>query len=329
MRGMNRQAFHRIANLAVVVAGSFLLVTGVRAQNSAQPAGQTGQPAAQPAQGQGQGRGGRGGSRAIPGGYNPSGYNMKVLPPGGPAPRMADGHVDLTGRYYPNSGGRMLDSATPGNVDPAAFKHRLTTEDKLDWKPGMEAKYMSPVPYGICDQAGTPSAWTMQDNQHAPLEFIASPSRVVLLTEYPLDVRMIYMNRPHPKDPDPTFNGDSSAHWEGDTLVVDVIAIDDRLRNVAVGGLSGEGNAWLHSDKEHIIERWTRTSKNYLTYQITIEDPVILEKPWTSAVRNWSLVTDPKEEWGEVFCTHNEEPQEWQHINEGTKNDYENKFKNQ
>ena len=46
--------------------------------------------------------------------YNPQGLNMHVLPPGGPAPRLADGHVDLTGRYYPNSGGRMLDSATPG-----------------------------------------------------------------------------------------------------------------------------------------------------------------------------------------------------------------------
>jgi hypothetical protein len=243
---------------------------------------------------------------------------------------MADGHVDFTGRYYPNSGGRMLDSATPGNVDPEAFTQfdpKVTPEEKLSFKPGMAAKYMSPVPYGICDQAGTPSAWTMQDNQHAPLELISSPSRVVLLTEYPLDVRMIYMNRPHPKDPDPTFNGDSSAHWEGDTLVVDVIALDDRLRNVAVGGFSGEGNAWLHSPMEHIVERWSRPSKNYLTYQITIEDPMILTKPWTSAPRKWSLVADPKEEWGEVFCTHNEEPDEWKHIDNGVKDDYENKYK--
>jgi hypothetical protein len=325
MRGMSRQFLYRIASAAVVLAGSCILFAHVSAQDSAQPAGQ----AAQAGQA-GQGRGGRGGPRGIPGGYNPSGYNMHVLPPGGPAPRLSDGHVDFTGRYYPNSGGRMLDSATPGNVDPLAFRQfdpKVTPEEKLSWKPGMEAKYMSPVPYGICDQAGTPSAWTMQDNQHAPLELISSPSRVVLLTEYPLDVRMIYMNRPHPKDPDPTFNGDSSAHWEGDTLVVDVIALDDRLRNVAVGGFSGEGNAWLHSPMEHILERWTRPSKNYLTYQITIEDPLILTKPWTSAPRKWSLVADPKEEWGEVFCTHNEEPDEWKHIDNGVKDDYENKYK--
>ena len=43
---------------------------------------------------------------------------VKPLPPGGPAPRMKDGHVDLTGRCYPNAAGIMLDSA-PGELDPA------------------------------------------------------------------------------------------------------------------------------------------------------------------------------------------------------------------
>ena len=61
--------------------------------------------------------------------------------------------------------------------------------------------------------------------------------------------------------------------------------IHDRPRNVAVGGFSGEGNAWLQSDQEQIIERWSRPSKNYLIYQIPIEDPLILTKPWASASR--------------------------------------------
>ena len=68
------------------------------------------------------------------------------------------------------------------------------------------------------------------------------------------------------------------------------------------------------SDQEHVIERFTRTSKNYLIYQVTIEDPVVLAKPWTSAPRKWSLAQDPHDEWGEVFCTHNEEPEEYKKI---------------
>jgi hypothetical protein len=247
----------------------------------------------------------------IVGGFD----QVRALPPGGPTPRLADGHPDLTGRYYPNSAGRMLEGAYP--VDRSIFRQfdpKETPEERPVFKPGMEAKYKSPVPYGTCDQAGTPSSITMQENQHAPIELISSPTRLLVLAEYPLTVRMIHTDgRAHPKDPDPTFSGDSTAHWEEDTLVVDVIAIDERMRNIAVG-FPGEGGAWLHSDQEHIIERFTRPSKNYLIYQVTIEDPVVLAKPWTSAPRKWSLAQNPNDDWTEVFCTHNEEPEEYKKI---------------
>jgi hypothetical protein len=237
------------------------------------------------------------------------------VPPGGPPPRLADGHVDLSGRYYPNSGGRMLEEAYP--VDKTLmrqFDAKVTPEEAPVFKPGMAAEYKSPVPYGECDQAGTPSSITMQANQHGPMMLMQVPGMLTILVEYPLTVRMIHTDgRPHPKDPDPTFNGDSTAHWDGDTLVVDVTAIDTRLRNIAVGFI-GESGAWLHSDQEHIIERFTRTSKNYLTYQVTIEDPVALVKPWTSAPRTWSLSQDPNDDWQEYFCTHNEEPEEYKKL---------------
>ena len=136
----------------------------------------------------------------------------------------------------------------------------------------------------------------------------------MILVEYPLDVRMIYIDgRPHHKDPDPTFNGDTTAHWEGDTLVVDAIAIDDSDEEFR-GGVPREGGAWLHSDQEHVMERFTRPSKNYLIYQVTIDDPVVLAKPWTSAPRTWTLAQDPNDEWGEYFCTHNEEPEEYKKL---------------
>jgi hypothetical protein len=268
---------------------------------------------------QGQGGGqvpGRGSYRPAPG-KSPvpivGGFEqVHPLPPGGPAPRMADGHVDLTGRWYPNAAGRMLQFAYP--IDPAAlrqFDPKATPEGPPSFKPGMEEKYRRPVPYGECDQAGTPSTTLEQISQHAPMELIGTPGRLVMLYEYPLNVRMVYMNgRVHPKDPDPTFNGDSTAHWEGDTLVIDVIAIDERMRNFGMEG----GGGWFHSDQQHVVERITRTSKNYLTYQVTIEDPVVLAKPWKSAPRTWTLAQAPNDEWGEVFCTLNEEPAEWKKI---------------
>jgi len=264
------------------------------------------------AQGQGSYRPGPGKTPVpVVGGFD----KIHALPPGGPAPRMADGHPDLTGRWYPNAAGKMLQFAYP--LDPAAirqFDPKATPEGPPSFKPGMEAKYKRPVPYGECDQAGTPSTTLEQDAQHAPMELIQTPGRLVMLYEYPLDVRMIYMNgRMHPKDPDPTFNGDSTARWEGDTLVIDVTAIDERMRNF---GGEGVGNGWFHSDQQHIVEHITRPSKNYLTYQVTIDDPVVLAKPWKSAPRTWSLAQDPHDEWGEVFCTLNQEPEEYKKITE-------------
>jgi hypothetical protein len=267
---------------------------------------------------------------AVAGGFD----KLHVLPPGGPAPRTADGHVDLTGRWYPNSAGRMLQFAYP--VEAAIirqFDPEVTPEEPAVFKPGIAAKYKRTIPGAgdECEQAGTPNTTMTQISQHAPMELIQTPGRLTMLFEYPLDVRMIYMNgRVHPKDPDPTFNGDSTAHWEGDTLVLDVIAIDEKLRNQGPylsrvsnptlpnggQGAGGAGGGWFHSDQEHVIERITRTSKNYLTYQITVEDPVVLAKPWKTAPRIWTLAQDPRDEWGEVFCTHNEEPAENEKIRE-------------
>jgi hypothetical protein len=291
MRGMKR-GFRRCAGAGLILAALCISFTAA-AQNSPSQGGKYTGP--------------------IVGGFD----KVRALPPGAPTPRMADGHPDLTGRYYPNHAGRMLEGAYP--IDRTIFRQydpKETPEEPPVFKPGMAAKYKSAVPYGTCDQAGTPSSITMQESQHAPIELIQSPGRLVVLAEYPLTVRMIHTDgRPHPKDPDPSFNGDSTAHWQGDTLVVDVIAIDERMRNVGAGFL-GEGGAWLHSDQEHIVERFTRPSKNYLIYQVTIEDPIVLAKPWSSAPRYWSLAQDPNDDWTEVFCTHNEEPEEYEKIME-------------
>jgi hypothetical protein len=267
---------------------------------------------------------------------------VRVLPPGGPAPRTADGHPDLSGRWHTGSAGRMLQFAYP--IDPVIlrqFDPKATPEVPAVFKPGLDAKYKRRVTGtgggGDCEQAGTPNTTLTQINQHAPMELVQIPGKLWMMYEYPMDVRMVHTDgRPHPKDPDPTFNGDSTAHWEGDTLVIDVIAIDERLRNQGpflsrvsnptlpggggTGGATtqqgaGGGGGWWHSDKEHVIERFTRTSKNYLTYQVTVEDPVVLATPWKSAPRIWTLAQDPNDEWSEVFCTLNEEPAEIERIN--------------
>jgi len=230
--------------------------------------------------------------------------NWHVVPEGGPAPRAADGHPDLSGVWFPNSAGREVQRAYP--IDPAArrqFDPKVTPEEKPVVIPGSQDKYKRAGRYGDCGIPSTPGTLLQENVLTWPMQLIQTTSRLVMMIEYPMDFRIIHTDgRPHPKDPDPTFNGNSVARWEGDTLVIDTIALDTRAN---FGG-------FFHSDQEHVIERLSRPSKNYIIHQVTVEDPLVLAKPWNSAPRKWSLSVVADDDLEEFFCTTNEEPQEWQ-----------------
>ncbi len=99
--------------------------------------------------------------------------------------------------------------------------------------------------------------------------------------------RIVYMDgRGHPDDFDPSYVGHSIGHWEGDTLVVDVVGLND---DTWLGsGTVGPKYAMMHSDKMHVVERWTRTG-NVVTYEATVDDPVMFTKPWVMTPRQTQL----------------------------------------
>jgi hypothetical protein len=249
--------------------------------------------------------------KRIAGGF----AEVRALPPGGPGPRTPDGHPDLSGRWYPNRAGRMLEGAYP--VPRSVMRQydpKVTPEQPPMFRPEVAAKYEHPTPYGSCYPGGTPTSITAQSSEHGPMQLIQQWKQKALwvLSEFPQTIRRIPTNGgPHPVDPPPTFNGNSIGRWEGNTLVVDTIAIDTRVRNIAVG-IPGQAHAWLHSPQEHVIERFSRPSKNYLTYQLTVIDPVVLEKPFVSVPHTWSLAQSPNDVWTEYLCSNNQEPQEWE-----------------
>ena len=123
----------------------------------------------------------------------------------------ADGHPDLSGRYYPNHAGRMLQGAyrIPEPImrqyDPAK-----TPQENPVFRPDAVEKYLHPTPYGSCPPGGTPTSITTQATEHGPLEIVQVPGRVWLLTEFPQTIRMIPTDgRQHSADPDTSFNGES------------------------------------------------------------------------------------------------------------------------
>ena len=96
------------------------------------------------------------------------------------------------------------------------------------------------------------------------------------------------------------------------------IAHDARL--LFIGTILG---AWTHSPEERVIERFTRRSENYLTYQVTVIDPVVLERPFVSPPLTWTLAQAADDVWTEYLCTANEEPLYMEKMDPETRKLYE------
>ena len=108
-----------------------------------------------------------------------------------------------------------------------------------------------------------------------PLEILQNKNQVTIIAEWSSQVRRIFTDgRPHPDDDhlDPTFNGHSIGHWEGQTLVVDTVGIH--------GHTSFDATPLTHSDKMTVKERFHLINPNLIEDQITVTDPVAFTKPW-------------------------------------------------
>ena len=245
----------------------------------------------------------------------------KALPDGGPTPRLPDGHPDLSGIWFVGGLGKedarlAQSAATQGDPAQRPFDPKVTPEEKPSFQPWAAEKVKQ---MGRGPAAGALSKMTKEqqlaaiDTEIARLErecmphgvpgitlvgamhgmqLVATPGTLVQLTELNHDWRVVSIDGgTHSKDPDPKFNGESVARWDGDTLVLDTIGLDERTWN--------DGAGWIHSDQQPVVERFTRPSRNYLIYQVTIEDPKVLTKPWVSAPRKFSLSvsSDPLNEW--------------------------------
>src|SRR5262249_51432750 len=94
-------------------------------------------------------------------------------------------------------------------------------------------------------------------------------------------------SRPHRKDAEETYMGDSVAKWEGDTLVVD-------STNFTEDSWIGD-DGLFHSTAMHVTEKLSREG-DVLHYQAIVEDPNVFTKPWALTPRNLMTQTEPLQE---------------------------------
>jgi hypothetical protein len=134
---------------------------------------------------------------------------------------------------------------------------------------GPRASWDSNDPVLDCLPPGMPRILLMP----FPLQIIEIPGQVIMLFEYDHFVRHIYTDRrDHPRDMKPTWMGDSIGSWEGDTLVVDTIGLNDKSWLDQVGH--------PHSNALHLVERLHRVDHETLQDDITIEDPKAYTRTW-------------------------------------------------
>ena len=104
-----------------------------------------------------------------------------------------------------------------------------------------------------------------------PFQIFHSSKAIFFAYQYAGAVRNIYLKDPGPAPVD-SWMGQSVGKWEGDTLVIDVTGFNDQT------WFDRSGN--YHSEKLHVVERYTRTAPDVLTYEATIEDPNVFTRPW-------------------------------------------------
>ncbi len=125
---------------------------------------------------------------------------------------------------------------------------------------------------------------------HSPLMFEILPTpKETVINFSGREMREIYTDgRHHPAEDDlwPSPWGDSIGHWQGQTLVIDTIAVGPTAGNPGVGlfafgGDANEGRliAFFSSDV-HFIEKIRMTDHDHLVNQMTIIDPVLFTAPW-------------------------------------------------
>jgi hypothetical protein len=213
------------------------------------------------------------------------------------APRTADGKPDLNGiwqalneanydielhvarpamavrpgPYGPVPAPAVLALGAVGAVPPGLG---IVEGDVLPYLPEALAKrkenqeqWLTADPEIKCYLPGVPRATYMP----YPFQIFQSGSAIFIAYEYAGAVRNFYLKDPGPAPVD-SWMGQSVAHWEGETLVVDVTGFNDQT------WFDRAGN--FHSDALHVIERYTRTSPDVMRYEATIEDPKVFSRSW-------------------------------------------------
>jgi hypothetical protein len=173
-----------------------------------------------------------------------------VAIPGEPSPTRNDpAHHYVTNAEFRATGAqptyRIADLSNP-NIKPWA-KEIMKRENDKALSGGMPFSARA-----SCMPSGVP-AFMMAVVE--PIHFMQTPTQVTMIFSGDAQVRRVYLDVPHSANVKPSWYGESVGHYEGDTLVVDTIGLNDKT--------FVDNYRTPHSDKLHVVEgtNWSMTAK--------------------------------------------------------------------
>jgi hypothetical protein len=226
--------------------------------------------------------------------------------PGEPSPTRNDpGHPYVSNNEFRARGAqptyRIADLSNP-NIKPWA-KEIMKRENEKALSGGM--------PYSArasCMPSGVP-AFIMAAVE--PIHFMQTSKQVTMLFSGDAQVRRVYLDVPHSAHLTPSWYGESVGHYEGDTLVVDTIGLNDKTFI--------DNYRTPHTAKLHVVEHY-KLIDGGKTLQVTfrVEDPDTFYQPW-SAIGKLRRVQMPMHE---ESCAENNQNLFDYHIPVANKSDF-------
>jgi hypothetical protein len=201
-----------------------------------------------------------------------------------PTPRKPNGQPDLSGIWQVPGLKYLINIAADLKEVPfqpwaeAVYKERVETNGKDD-------------PNVLCLPSGIPEKIAVT----SPWKIVEMPALTVILYESRTIFRQIFTDgRSLPVDPNPTWNGYSVGHWEGDDFVVETAGFNGRTWM--------DTNGHPTTDALRVTERYRRKDFGHMDVVITIDDPKAYTKPWTVTE---PAVLQPDTELIEYICEEN------------------------
>ena len=211
-------------------------------------------------------------------------FAMTTRAQSGDIPRSADGKPDFSGIWQaigsshnhnnPHSAeyGPMFElgaiGAIPGGLGIVEGGEIPYTEEARQQQMENKANWLELDPVVKCYMPGIPRANYLP----FPFQIIQSPEHIVYAYEFASASRIVYVDQPDFEFPIYSWMGHSLAHFEGDTLVIEVTG------QVGDTWFDHAGNH--HTEELKVIERYTHMGENVVMYEATLEDPNVYTEPW-------------------------------------------------